>query len=120
MHGMKGRGHWQAKIDAIVRQMKEAVESLNPERVVIEKPTYTTWGRGDQVANALALLATLDCAWSVAWALKGFDVVLMRPDRIKKAKRSLYVEQSILGWPKRTNEHVRDAAWLALRGHGLA
>lgn len=122
-HGFKGGGNWQAKIDMIVRQAEEQVRAMKPDRIVIEKPAYHAWGGkpgSGLVANATALLATLDCAWSIAWALRDLEPVFMRPDRLSKNKRTRFLTNMVHDWPKRSNEHVRDAGWLALRGMGLA
>ena len=119
-HGMRGRGHWAKKINLILPQILEVAGRLKPELILIEKPHYGTRGGQRGVASVVALMATMDLAWTLAFHLRENHVVSVnQPDRIKKAVRALYLTGIVKGLPSRTNEHVRDAAWIILRGMNL-
>ncbi len=122
-HGIKGRGLWNIKADMIRTEMTRVVDMLKPGMIFIEKPPFGSRGKqGAQATAAMhALLATMDLAWSLAFEFqgKGYDVSVMIPDTRTKAKRSISLTTIIQEFPNRSNEHVRDAAWLVLRGMNL-
>ena len=120
LHQIRGKGYWDAKARAIRTEMLRIVDLLKPGMIFIEKPPFGSRGRQGPAATAAmhALLATMDLAWSLAFAFQGqdYNVSVMIPDTRTKAKRSVSLASIIQEFPKRTNEHVRDAAWLVLRG----
>lgn len=122
-HGIKGRGLWKDKAEVIRTEMSRVVAILKPGMIFIEKPPFGSRGRQGPGATAAmaALLATMDLAWSLAFEFQGqgYDVSVMIPDTRTKAKRSIGLVSIIQEFPERSNEHVRDAAWLALRGMKL-
>ena len=122
-HGIKGKGLWNNKAEVIRDEMLRVVEMLKPGMIFIEKPPFGSRGQQGSAAIATmhALLATMDLAWSLAFEFqgKGYDVSVIIPDTKTKAKRSISLASIIQEFPNKTNEHVRDAAWLVLRGMKL-
>lgn len=119
-HGLRGRGDWVQKIDRILPQVLDIAKALSPDLILIEKPHYGTRGGHRGIASMVALMATMDLAWTLAFHLRpSYDVSVLTPDRTKKTVRALHLPGILHDLPTRTNEHVRDAAWLVLRGMRL-
>lgn len=120
-HGLIGRGQWKAKIASILTGLEEHMlpKIIQYETsVIIEKPHYGDRGRGAVIA--VALVAIMDLAYQIKDLIHeryqyGVPVKMLTPDRYKKSSRAVGVSGLIADFPKRTNEHVRDAGWIALR-----
>jgi len=119
-HDIAGRGKWKAKTRRILKEMNLAIGFDSRCRdivtVYVEKPHFGSRGRDE--AALVSLVAIMDLAWQIAWDARRYtdNVIVCEPDHRSKAQRSLHLDGLIECWPKRTNEHVRDAAWIALKG----
>ncbi len=116
-HMIRGRGRWTEKIRDMLTGMESAWHGgFKIHQVRIEKPPFGSRGRNQ--ASSVSLLAVMDLAWQISWmaAEHTSDVIVSTPDNKTKVQRSQFLPGLIQDWPKRTNEHIRDAAWIALKG----
>ncbi len=114
-HGVRGRGKWAEKIGRILVSMENTWDN-SLDTVIVEKPHYGSRGRNQ--ASSVALMAVMDLAWQIVWTAHDYteNVFALTSDNKTKAQRSHLLPGLIQDWPKITNEHVRDAAWIALKG----
>lgn len=116
-HGIRGRGKWAQKTDVVLSELALQFDQQFgldfPELIAIEEPAFGSRG-GDQAARSVATAAIVRLAYKIQWLFRDkAEIQMLMPDRRSKNERKVLLN-CIYQMPG-ANEHVRDAAVIALR-----